>query len=277
MSRQRNADVRSAILERFSTIKRESGLFVAVARALRHPVLVLAQRMKQVAYRNHVRMKRTNEERFTWIYKNNLWGCRESVSGWGSTLSYTENIRSQLPHAIRQLGIASLLDAPCGDYNWMREVVARTDVTYIGGDIVYPLIESLSARFSTDRTSFIQLDITRQNLPKADMMLCRDCLFHFSECDILRFLENFANSQIPYLLTTTHKNHEEFKNVDIETGGFRLLDLFSAPYLFSADPILRIDDWVPPEPPREVCVWSRDQVLASLQRMRDFRAARSRS
>jgi hypothetical protein len=50
----------------------------------------------KLKYRNFKKNIITNgsvEERFTFIYKTNIWGSKESVSGNGSTLLYTENLR----------------------------------------------------------------------------------------------------------------------------------------------------------------------------------------
>jgi hypothetical protein len=65
--------------------------------------------------------------------------------------------------------------------------------------------------------------------PKVDLWLCRDCLFHLSNRDILLALRNFLASGTPLVFTTTHLNSAVFENVDIRTGGFRRIDLFSAP------------------------------------------------
>src|SRR4051812_27850000 len=59
---------------------------------------------------------------FSDIYRNNSWGDAESVSGRGSTLARTEVIRRSLPGLLESVGARSLLDAPCGDFNWMRHV-----------------------------------------------------------------------------------------------------------------------------------------------------------
>src|SRR5688500_7192394 len=61
-------------------------------------------------------------EVFTEIYRQNMWQNEESVSGDGSTLSYTQNIRSEIPKLIKQFKFREVLDAPCGDYNWFRHV-----------------------------------------------------------------------------------------------------------------------------------------------------------
>jgi hypothetical protein len=62
------------------------------------------------------------EDRFTAIYEQNQWRNKESRSGEGSTLEYTENIRKELPVLIERYGFKTILDAPGGDYNWFQQV-----------------------------------------------------------------------------------------------------------------------------------------------------------
>ena len=211
-----------------------------------------------------LRAMRSAEERFTWIYENNYWQDGESVSGTGSTLQYTENLRRELPELFERFDIRSVFDAPCGDFNWMRLVVESTGICYAGADIVRPMVESLKARYGSERVTFTHLDLIRGPFPRADLMVCRDCLFHLSYTDARKVLENFVASGTPYLLTTTHRNDGSWGNRDIETGGFRPMDLFAAPYFLPRDPLVRIEDWVAPDPEREMCLWSREQVAAAL-------------
>ena len=200
------------------------------------------------------------ENHFTKIYSNNSWGCNESRSGDGSTISYTENLRKNLPLLFNKFDIKSLLDAPCGDFNWMKLVVPSCPIKYIGVDIVKPLIELNNKEYSSDNISFKVLDITSDKLPLVDLMMCRDCLFHLSYDDTKLFLQNFINSGIPYLLTTTHENKNSFTNTDIATSAFRLIDLFSSPYNFDKNPLMVIDDWVEGFPARQMCLWTREQI-----------------
>ena len=91
-------------------------------------------------------MKKT-EEIFTDIYVNRLWdepnATNESVSGNGSTLDFTKNLREELPKLFDTFAIKTVFDAPCGDLNWMSRVLEKNpDIAYIGGDIVAPMIES---------------------------------------------------------------------------------------------------------------------------------------
>ena len=200
------------------------------------------------------------EKRFTQIYLLNYWGNSESVSGLGSTMEYTKNLRSNLPQLFIQFDIKILLDAPCGDFNWMQHVVRDTGVRYIGGDIVKPLIISNNKKYATENIFFQELDLTKSKFPYADLLICRDCLFHLSFEDTKSVLRRFLESKIPFLLTTTHRTQNEFINYDIESASFRLINLFLPPYSFPVDVLFRIDDWHSPDPEREMCLWSRQQI-----------------
>jgi hypothetical protein len=57
------------------------------------------------------------------IYHQNIFGGIESRSGNGSTLVQTAVIRDEIPLLFKELNIKSVLDAPCGDFNWMKEIM----------------------------------------------------------------------------------------------------------------------------------------------------------
>jgi hypothetical protein len=202
------------------------------------------------------------KEIFEKIIKENLWsrGRTESPCGPGSSIKYTENLRLHFPLLVEKFNIKSILDAPCGDFNWMKLVVPTLDVDYTGADIVPVLVENNINLYKTDKIKFEVIDITRDKLPDADLMVCRDCLFHLSNDSIKLFFDNFLNSNIKYLLTTTHYNNADFKNTDIKDGNFRLLDLFSAPFEFDKDVLYQIDDWIDGYNPRGMILLSREQI-----------------
>lgn len=206
------------------------------------------------------------ENTFTDIYLTNAWGNSESLSGNGSTLRYTENLRKELPALFDRLQVRSVLDAPCGDFNWMQHVLPNSSVDYTGGDIVTELIDRNNRLFRTERIKFLRLNIVEDRLPSADLFICRDLLFHLSFQDIFCILENFIKSDIPWLLTSSHKT--EVVNTDIVSGGFRLLDLFAPPFRLSSKGCVKIDDWIPPFPERYMCLFSRDDLADSLNAMK---------
>lgn len=200
------------------------------------------------------------ESVFTTIYRTNRWGDLESVSGSGSTIRYTESIRAELPLIIDKYAISSILDAPCGDFNWMKNVLENTKVNYIGGDIAKPLILRNKLLYSNFGT-FIHMDITKDDLPKVDLMIVRDCLFHLSEQNIMSFFINFKKTNIKYLLTTTHINDDfEFLNSDIKDGDFRLLDLHAEPYGLPKNVLYAFNDYIDPFPPRKMILIERDEI-----------------
>jgi hypothetical protein len=91
---------------------------------------------------------------------------------------------SDSPATIEDLAVKTLLDVPCGDWNWM----SHTDLSlerYIGGDIIAALVRWNQERFSNPRRTFMLIDLCTDDLPDADLLLCRDALIHFSFKDLL--------------------------------------------------------------------------------------------
>jgi hypothetical protein len=162
----------------------------------------------------------------------------ESASGGGSTLSATIRLRELLPQLLRELGTKSMLDAPCGDFNWMSRIPLPLDI-YLGCDIVPELIEKNKQKYENSKRRFSNLDITRDPLPRVDLILCRDCLVHFSYENILATIANFIKSGSKYLLTTTFTQRE--KNKDIITGDWRPINLCKLPFCFG-EPLRLINE-----------------------------------
>ena len=200
--------------------------------------------------------------KFSLIYKEKWWDKDgESVSGPGSTLDFTRSFRSDLENFIREREVASLLDAPCGDFNWFRQVEVPAGFHYIGGDIVPDLIAGLQQRYGSDSRRFTVLDIAKDDLPEVDIWLCRDCLIHLSNATVWNALERFAASRIPHALISNYIG--QGPNADIASGDFRPLDLTQAPF-FLPPPELRINDWPGDEGIRYVGLWSREAIAGVL-------------
>ena len=169
----------------------------------------------------------TAEEQFRHIYETNHWNDAESVSGPGSTLEETEPIRRALPAMLAELGAASLLDLPCGDFHWMQHT-DLSGIDYIGGDLVGELIERNRAQHARDGVAFRKLDLVYDTLPAVDAVLCRDCLVHLSFADAQAALANIARSGAKWLLTTSFPGVT--RNDDIVTGQWRPINLMLSPF-----------------------------------------------
>lgn len=173
---------------------------------------------------------RSQQATFTAIMKGNEWGDAESVSGTGSTQARGADFQRDLVAVLERLDIRSIVDAPCGDFNWMRHVVADRDLHYTGIDIVEELIAQNRREHAAPNRRFLCADMTRADLPQADLILCRDGLVHLSFADARAAIRNFRRSGSRYLLTTTFV--ERARNTDITTGGWRVLNLEAAPFRF---------------------------------------------
>jgi len=182
------------------------------------------------ADRHKLRFRFMSMERiFTDIYRRHVWHDPDSRSGSGSTERNTVEVRAVLPRWLSDLGAKTLLDVPCGDFNWLQQVELGVD-HYIGADIVQELIDVNQQRYGSSQRRFVQLDICRSDLPQADVVLCRDCLVHFSERAVLEAIRNLIRSRSTYLITTTfpHQTH----NTNIVTGYWQPINLQRPPYSF---------------------------------------------
>lgn len=166
---------------------------------------------------------------FTEIYRSNHWNGDASHSGTGSDLTQTRTLRMAIPPLLERLHVKTLLDAPCGDFHWMREVDLR-GIDYLGVDIVDELIATNTRRFAAPKVRFDVLDITSDPLPRADLVFCRDALVHLSYDLIGQALARMRASGSRYLLTTTFAERD--MNFDIVSGDWRPLNLRKPPFSF---------------------------------------------
>ncbi len=169
---------------------------------------------------------------FSDYYNFNHWGSVESKSGPGSSIEQTKNLIREIPFLLKKYSIKTVLDIPCGDFNWMKNV-AFDGVDYVGADIVDELVEK--NRSEHPGVKFSKLDILVDDLPSVDLILCRDCLFHFPIEMVKKALGNIYRSGSKYALVTNHM-WRAFENTDIQFGQYHRLNLLLAPF-FLPQPI----------------------------------------
>ena len=183
------------------------------------------------AIRDHFRRKRLSalspEAVFTDYFQRNKWRDPDSRSGKGSNLRATEELRKLLPPLLRELGVTSILDVPCGDFFWMQHV-NLAGIDYTGGDIVPALITENRNRHGGPSRQFKVIDLINGPVPRADLVFVRDCLVHLSHAHVTAALANIRTSGSTWLLTPVYPSTP--LNDDIVTGQWRALDLTKPPF-----------------------------------------------
>ncbi len=164
---------------------------------------------------------------FSAIYRNNGFVGTESLSGAGSTRFQTRVIRQRLPELVRELGVQSILDIPCGDFHWMRDV-DLAGIWYVGADVVDEMVQRNRDLFGSAFRRFECVNLITGPLPVADMVFCRDCLVHLPYEDALAALETIRQSSCRWLLTTTFTRATP--NIDLNSAGWRPLNLMLPPF-----------------------------------------------
>lgn len=169
----------------------------------------------------------TAVDRFREAYGSRAWVTGDgqlSLSGLGSEASATRSVVEALPALLVRLGCETLLDVGCGDWNWMREVHLPCD--YVGVDIVPEVIEA-NRRYEGVGVGFQVADAIEGPLPRADVVLCREVLFHLSFSDGMAALANIRGAG-RWLLATS--DTEIWFNSDVATGDYRRINLERTPY-----------------------------------------------
>ncbi|MEE8113801.1 MAG: methyltransferase [Nitrososphaerales archaeon] len=147
-------------------------------------------KLLRVQRKNH---NKTAEEVFSEIYEKNKWGGSkdEFYSGSGS---YDEQLVSAYISMISEKasieGFKGLtfVDLGCGDFRVGKQLLPLCS-SYIGVDIVKPLIHRNQEKFGNATTHFMHLEIVEDELPDGDVCFVRQVLQHLSNQQIISVLK----------------------------------------------------------------------------------------
>lgn len=193
---------------------------------------------------------------FTDIYVHNRWANTETVSGEGSTLNATLKLRKELAAFMHDHKITSIIDIPCGDFNWMKEM-DLTGISYLGGDIVEDLITKNNLQYGSRNIHFKVLDVLTDELPDTDLLIAKDLLVHFSYAHIEAALQNMKNSKPKYIALTSFPLA---LNKDIVTGEWRPLNMQAHPFNLG-EPLIQLEENT--EAGKYVCIWKTASTTSS--------------
>lgn len=149
----------------------------------------------------------------------------------GSTLAYTQRYRAFIEQFCIEHGIASVLDAGCGDWTFMQAIDWRR-VRYVGMDLDPAMVERNRARFPG--VEFIVGDVRDLSGHAGfDLLIVKDVLQHWSHRSIHAFLDQAALARFRHVLLV-NCDDEGDAPADIPDGEWRPLNLMSAPFSLGA-------------------------------------------
>jgi SAM-dependent methyltransferase len=166
---------------------------------------------------------------FNRIYAEGTWGkdvAGKGTSGTGSTLEITREYRAYLEDFIKTHKITSVVDAGCGDWTF-SSAIDWGGASYLGVDIASDVIATVRARHEKGNITFQVGDIT-DDLPAADLLISKDVLQHLSNTLVHNFIRNnLRTGKYKWVILT---NDRGSKNSDVESGGYRAIDLSAPPF-----------------------------------------------
>lgn len=210
----------------------------------------------------HLTMSAKEENVFTQIYSNQLWGDGSSnnpLSGGGSNPNLTVDYVNFVKETVRKLEIASVVDVGHGDWNMWRDYKFE-NVKYIGLDVAEGLSEKLNSSHGNVNRKFIYQSPTNFEYPQGDLLISKEVFQHLPIEDLKNFLKSaqkfeyviLCNGYYPtYLLPFRLRNivklrtrfqmlksgrlptwKEKFpkNNLEINAGDFRGIDLERKPF-----------------------------------------------
>jgi len=166
---------------------------------------------------------------FNRIYAEGTWGrdvAGKGTSGTGSTLEITREYRAYLEDFIKTHNITSVVDAGCGDWTF-SSAIDWNGASYLGVDIASDVIATVRAKHEKATIKFQVGDIT-DDLPAADLLISKDVLQHLSNELVHNFIENnLRKRKYKWVILTNDRGNT---NSDVESGGYRAIDLAAPPF-----------------------------------------------
>ena len=171
-------------------------------------------------------------------FDGGLNGTWAAVSGLGSSIETQGPLLAFLPRWLAKNGIRSMVEASSGHWasGWQR-YVRWPRIDYVGADVLQSIVDANSrllqgnANFGLASAHFERVNMVTTALPKADLLLSKDTIIHFSNARIqslLRLSVTVCPPRFKYVLFI----HEPLKgeNVDIEdVDQHHALNLRAAP------------------------------------------------
>jgi SAM-dependent methyltransferase len=165
----------------------------------------------------------TTKDIFTKIYEDGAWGKHDTQMFYSGKGSHSADITSIYIEAVQNMlsslqKLPNVVDLGCGDFFIGSNIRSLCD-SYIACDIVEPLIAFNKIKYNSINVDFRVLDITKDDLPKADIVFIRQVLQHLSNEQIANAIQKIKYNYKYLVLTEGLPRTNEFiPNIDQATG-----------------------------------------------------------
>jgi hypothetical protein len=166
------------------------------------------------------------KEIFKEIYLQQLWrpeNERKNFDYYSGIGSYDSELINDYVESVKNFLLTfknkpNVVDLGCGDFN-VGLKLRKYCKNYIASDIVDELIDHNKKKFKQYNVDFRVLDITKNELPEAEICFLRQVLQHLSNSSILCFI-GLLKKKYKYILITEHfPNTAKFiSNIDKSDG-----------------------------------------------------------
>lgn len=180
-----------------------------------------------------------HSDAFEGVYRRNVWSEGDEstykldyYSGSGSIPKNVPMYLKLLQDIFNDNRFMTIVDLGCGDFKLMEKISVPPKKSYKGFDVVDGLIKRNQKQYTKKNIKFYYIeDLKDFKGQKADLLIIKDVMQHWSNRDIKYFLDNILpNFRYALITNDTQKDLSKQANVDISNGGHRLLDITRSPF-----------------------------------------------
>lgn len=195
----------------------------------------------------------SNQQVFNKIYATNAWAID---SGTGSMVEHAMTYINYLNSFISHYKIKTVLDLGSGDTKILRELNLDKLDSYTCVEVSDLAIEKYYKNLPKN-VNVVNDDITTFDYPEVDLILIKDVLQHLDIQSIKKIMEKIFKSCKYAIITNDILLTNE--NKDIDSGGYRGLDLKKDPFNYSN--LQMIDTYLAFQEIKAICLYRKHNEI----------------
>lgn len=178
---------------------------------------------------------------FTKVYNEAEWGRNaegEGFSGTGSMVEFSKEYMAFLQKFLHEKNIQTVVDIGCGDWQFSQHI-NWSGTTYKGLDVVQSVIDKNNKKFSRPKINFECVDVINADLPKADLMICKDVFQHLTNADVASIIKQIPKYKYCLITNDVDPQTSTSENPEIlHRGSYRTIDMTKPPFNLKGTKIL---------------------------------------